>query len=276
MFDSMETALRNQIRGITGAMLVLGLSFHYTMETWWLAWTLPMAYIVSFAVLGLGLVLAITRTSGFRFERGDDERWVGTPWGLLVDFTEILLQSFVTAYVVLLMLGIIDLDSSASLIVRVGLLNVVPLGFGAALANTVFGGESEEEAGKELQFPRNLGLFSIGALFIGGTIAPTQELALLTVYMGWVRDMGLILCTLLFVYLLLYELDFKGQSARLSSTWEQLGTTCLVYAVAVVISATLLLGFGQFTDATAPSAYQKTVTLAFPAALAGAGVEVIV
>ncbi|WP_143423224.1 DUF2391 family protein [Halegenticoccus soli] len=40
--SDLRQALQNQIRGVTGALLVVGLTFHYTMETWWLGWTLPL------------------------------------------------------------------------------------------------------------------------------------------------------------------------------------------------------------------------------------------
>jgi len=38
--------LRNQARGITGALLVVGLAVLYTSEMWWLAWRLPIEFLI--------------------------------------------------------------------------------------------------------------------------------------------------------------------------------------------------------------------------------------
>jgi hypothetical protein len=48
-----------------------------------------------------------------------------------------VLQSVLTAYAVLLLFGIVEVGDPPFLVARLGLLLVVPLGFGAALANKV-------------------------------------------------------------------------------------------------------------------------------------------
>lgn len=277
MLESLGTVLRDQIRGVTGALLVLGLTFHYTMETWWLAWTLPMTYLFSVATLGLSLVVVVTRFSGFRPEAETDQGWTDVGWAMVVDFAEILLQSFVASYAILLFLGIIDIDTPLNIVVRLGLLEVVPLGFGAALANKVFAGESQKDQEKEMVFPENIGIFAIGSLFVAGGIAPTQELELLTVHMSWNRYVALIALTLVLVYLILYELDFKDQEGcATDSVPLQIGTACLVVTVGALLSFFLLLGFGHFIGVPLAVIYQETVTLAFPASLGGAAAEVVI
>lgn len=267
--------LIDQIRGITGALLVVGLMFHYTMETWWLGWTLPLPYLVVYALVGLSLVVVLTRSVGFhRREQGQNE--ASGPWSLGFSFAEILLQSFVASYLMLLILGIIDLSSSLNLVMRLGLIEVVPLGFGAALANRVFGAEDEQEQ-QEGQFPRNIAVFSLGALFIASTVAPTQEMELIAVYMSWSQHLLLIALTLVLIYLILFELEFKGQQARTATDWHfHIGTTFVVYLVGAAVSFLLLLGFGHFIDAGPALVYQETVILAFPASLGAAAAEVII
>lgn len=61
--------LRAQIRGVTGALLVVGLTFHYTMETW--GWTLPLTYLAGYAFVGLALVVVLTHWVGFREQEGE-------------------------------------------------------------------------------------------------------------------------------------------------------------------------------------------------------------
>jgi putative integral membrane protein (TIGR02587 family) len=275
MGESLARELREQIRGITGGLLVVGLAFHYTMETWWLGWTLPLPYLVAYAIVGLTLVVVVTRRVGFHEEEpeGENKR---DRWYIGLAFAEILLQSFIASYVMLLVLGIIDLNSSPNLVMRLGLIEVVPLGFGAAMANRVFGGNGEE-AEHEGEFPRNVAIFAIGALFIASPIAPTQEIELIAVHMDWLRYGLLIALTLVLVYLILFELHFKGQSARVTPDRRfQVGTTFIVYFVGATVSFLLLLGFGHFDNGGLSLWYQATVILAFPASLGAAAAEVII
>ena len=277
MADPIVEELRDQIRGFTGALLVVGLTFHYTMETWWLGWTLPLSYLVGYALVGLGLILVATRSIGFHEEKQQGPSEQPNPWyRVLLDFAEILAQSFVASYTILLLLGVIDVDSSLNLVVRLGLIEVVPLGFGAALANRLFGG-ANDAASKEGQFPTNVAIFAVGALFVASTMAPTQEMELIAVHMDWLRYALLIALTLALVYLVLYELEFKGQQSRLERDRRlQVGTVFIVYAVGATMSFAMLLGFGHFIHATLPVVYQETVVLAFPASLGAAAAEVVV
>ena len=68
MLKPLVEELRSQIRGITGSHLVVGLTFHYTMETWWLGWTLPLPHIVGYALVGLLMVVVLTHYIGFHEE----------------------------------------------------------------------------------------------------------------------------------------------------------------------------------------------------------------
>lgn len=177
----------------------------------------------------------------------------------------------------LLLIGIIDLESSVNHVVRLGLIEIVPLGFGAALANRLFGGERGENSDEEGEFPRNLAVFVIGALFISATIAPTQEMELISVHMSWLHHLSLIAATLVLIYLILYELEFKGHDTRVQKEKRlQVGTVFVVYAVGATVSFLLLLAFGHFIDATVALAYQETVVLAFPASLGCAAAELVI
>ncbi|SFS00466.1 putative integral membrane protein TIGR02587 [Halomicrobium zhouii] len=269
--------LRDQIRGVMGALLVVGLTFHYTMETWWLGWTLPMPYLLGFALVGLSGVVVVTRFVGFHEANGEANERPGSASQVALAVTQILLQSFVASYATLLLLGIVDLGSSPDLAVRLGLIEVVPLGFGAAMANRLFGTTSDEAAEKEMEFPQNVALFVVGALFISAAIAPTQEMELIAAHMGWAHHLTLVVVTVALVYLFLFELDFRGQRGRAADNWRlELGTAFLAYAVGATTAFLLLTAFGHFTNATLALVYQETVVLAFPASLGGAAAQVVV
>ena len=274
MASSYQGVLRNQGRGITGALLVVGLTFFYTMESWWLGWTLPLTHLLVYTVVGLAVVLFVARNVGFRKE--DRQESTTSVLDLIAEYTEILVQSFVAAFVGLFMLGIIQWGDSLIVIVRLGLLEVVPLGFGAALANRLFA-ETEQRPSEEANFPRNVAIFALGSIFLAATVAPTQEMALIAANMGWSRLVLMIFITLGVVYVALYELGFRGQSGRVyDSRLYETGTTFVVYAVSLVISALLLWGFGHFADATFSVIVQETIVLSFPAATAAAGAQVVI
>jgi len=226
--------------------------------------------------VGLALVLGITRQIGFRTDRQTPVEQASPLRDAVVDFAQIVLQSFVASYTILLLIGIVDVSTSPNLVVRLGLVELVPLGFGAALANRLFGSTDQGEAEKEVRFPENVAVFSVGALFVASTIAPTREMELVAAHMGWPRHVLLVALTLVLVYLVLYELDFRGQGGRVRDRWHlQAGTVFVVFAVGASVSFLLLLAFGHFVGATVALAYQETVVLAFPASLGAAAAQVI-
>lgn len=273
MGESRAAVLRDQGRGVAGALLVAGMTVLYTMETWWLAWTLPILYLAVYALVGLGAVYVVSRVVGFR---SDERRRRDRSLLLsLTSFTELLLQSFVTAYLVLLLVGVLELGDSLTTAVRLGLIQAVPLGFGAALANAALGGSSG--ADDEEVFPRNVPIFALGALFVVFPIAPTQEMELVAAHMTWNRAPLLVVASVAVAYLVLYELGFRDQDARTQREWQyQLGTAFIIYALAAAISAVLLVAFGHHVDTTILEVVQQVVVLAFPASVGASAGEVVV
>lgn len=272
MDESIGNELRNQGRGIVGAFLVVGLSFLYTMETWWLGWRLPLTHLVAYAFVGLAIVSVLTQNVGFREEEDRSQR---NPSRVVTNFTELVLQSFVAAYAVLLVFGIVELGDSPIQVVRLGLIQVVPLGFGAALANQLL--QDSDGSHAENVFPWNLGVFALGAAFVAFPISVTQEVELMAVHAGWVRLAVLVVFSLLVVHLVLHELEFRGHGGRVQDRpeWAQLGTAFTAYGVGVVVSVFLLAAFGHFAETTLEVAVQETLVLSFLASVGASAGEVV-
>lgn len=295
--ETLATELREQGRGVVGALLVVGVSALFTIETWWAGWQLPVLHLLAYAVAGLVVVLLITRNVGFRGGEpsgngtdeespdgdqgdggGEEDGVVGKrgSWREIVtDFFEILVQSFVAAYGYFLLFGLVDLTEPAAVVARLGLVAVVPLGFGAALANEVLAGGNEEPVSQT--FPRHLAVVGLGAVFFAAPIAPTEEATVLAATAGWRRLVLVVLATLLVVQLSLYELEFRGQQRRLQDHgWPmQLARSAVVYGVGLVVSYGLLAMFGQLAGQPPAVWLQKTVVLAFPASIGGSAAEVV-
>lgn len=265
--------LRDQGRGIAGALFVAGLSFFYTMESWWLGWRLPLSHLVVYAVVGLVAVLVITQQIGFQEDVEDRSR--RTLSGLAIDFTELVLQSFVTGYLVLLAFGIVEVNQSLVTVVRMGLLQVVPLGFGAAVTNQLLSQTDDEE--EEASFPQNVPTYVLGAAFLSFPVAPTDEIELIAVHADWARLAGIVVISVLVVYFTLYELELRGQQSRRDSrSWVTLlGSAFFVYVVGVVVAVTLLLAFGHFGGTTLEEQVQQTIVLGFTASTGASAGEVV-
>lgn len=269
---NVEEFLRNQGRGVVGALIV-SVELLFTMEMWWHGWELPTEWLVVSTLVGLAAVLAITRSIGFQQE---EEKRRSSLRQTTTDFTELLLQSFVTAYAVLLVFGIIDLGEPPILVARLGLLFVVPLGFGAALSNAVLREtEEDEESGRPLY--RHLGVFSVGAVFVSMTMAPTDEMPLIAAYASWPRLALILVLSVLVAYLVLFELEFRGHATRTadSTAVDQWGHAFVAYMVGVVVAAGLLAATGQFRHSPVSVWVQMMIVLGFPASLGASGARVV-
>lgn len=272
--------MRNQTRGVTGALIVSGVTILLTAETWHLAWERPAWHLLVFSLAGLGVVVAITHSSGFRVEEEADGRSRYHPVRLAADSAQLVLQSLVAAFVVLSMYGIIDLSTPAHVIARMGLLQVVPLGFGAALANRLLHETKDqgEETAEQRSLLENVGIFAVGAIFFSLPLTASIEVNILAASATWGRLAVIIAVSLLTAYLLLYELEFRGQSRRtLDREWAELfhaGQVCLVYIVGLTVSALLLWGFGYLSYSLSVDV-QKIVVLTFPTTVGGATARVI-
>ncbi|MFC7141850.1 DUF2391 family protein [Halosimplex aquaticum] len=272
--------VRNQTRGITGALVVAGVTILLTAETWWLAWERPAAHLIVYSVVGLGVVLLITRTSGFRVEEEDESTAQYHPLRLAVDFAQLVLQTLVATVVVLWMYGIVDSSSPPHLVARMGLMQVVPLGFGAALANQLLHEMEDqgEQTTERRSLPTNVAVFAAGAIFFSLPLGASIEMNILAASAGWLRHGAIVAVSLATAYLVLYELEFRGQARRTVDHEQAVllhaGQVCLVYAVGLAVSVVLLWGFGylSFTPATD---VQKVVVLSFPTTVGGAAARVI-
>lgn len=271
MATSATTVLREQGRGVTGALLIAGLAVLHTMETWWLGWELPLVHLLVYAVVGLGVVFAITHVVGFREDDGASASFRS----VVVDFSELVVQSLAAALVVLFAFGVITVDSAPLTVVRLLLVQVVPLGFGAALANALL--QDADGAAGSKPFPTTLGTFALGAVFVTIPLAPTQEIVVIAQRTGWPRLAGLMVLSVLGVHLVLHELEFRGHARRVRgrSTPYQVGTAFVVYAVALLVSVALLAAFQQFSGTPPRAALQLVVVHAFPASIGASGGEVV-
>lgn len=279
---AVRAELVQQGRGVAGALLVVGTTMLYTMEMTWLGWQLPPAVLLAYTVVGMAVVLVATKYVGFR--RSQQSEADRSPVAYLTDFTELLLQGLVTAYVVLFLLGRLRVGDPPLVVVRLGLMFVVPLAFGASLANELLvrggsggdgGGGQGEVRGRSLV--HDFAIYVAGSVFVTATIAPTEEVPLYATTMGWPRHAGLVVTSVLVAYLMLFELEFQGQDLRVrrETPIQQWGTAVTLYAISLVVSLLLLAAFGQVQGDALAVAVQEVIVLGLPASIGASAATVV-
>lgn len=87
MQHNVEEVLRDQGRGVVGALIV-SVELLFTMEMWWHGWELPTEWLAAYTLVGLAVVLAITRPIGFQQE---EEKRQSSMRQTVTDFMELLL-----------------------------------------------------------------------------------------------------------------------------------------------------------------------------------------
>jgi CubicO group peptidase (beta-lactamase class C family) len=130
---------------------------------------------------------------------------------------------------------------------------------------------------EEEQFPHNLAVFTLGAVFVTMPMAPTDELTVIARNAGWPRLAVLVVLSVGVVHLVLHELEFRGHRDRTEDRTHalQVGTAVMAYAVGLVVSVALLYGFGQFDGRPPFEWVQLVIVLGFPAAAGASAGEVV-
>lgn len=196
--------LRDIGRSVVGALL-LGLPLLYTMETWWLGWRLPAWMVLTYAFGGLVLVSVVVHHVGFHKGHAEKEEHLRKE---VLDFFELFMTSFLTGVLVLFMFGIIEFAEDLGDVVRLALIQVVPLGLGAAITNRALG-SAESENKESVDFRREGAIFALGAIFFILPVAPTEEMELIAAHAGPYRMVGIVVASLL--------VDREGHAAATAS-----------------------------------------------------------
>ena len=271
---SLQAELYEQGRGMAGALIVLGISFVYTNEAWRLAIRLPAEVLIVLVVGGLAVVVPVVRSVGFRSNvSGGAPAFDASP--LWVRFGELQFQGLVVAAISLFLLDVLTLQHAPLTAARTLLFFMVPLAFGAALANEFLSGEQDEIS--ESAFPRSLGVFTLGAVFFAAPVAPTEEVTAVAVRASWAKLAGLVCFSLVATYLILHVLEFRGQGERLEnrSVAMRLAQTCMVYAVGAVVATAFLLTIGYVGQPPLSGLVRHTVVLSFPSTIGASAARVV-
>ena len=265
--------LRGLGRVLAGAIL-FGLPLLMTMEMWWLGFYLDRVHLIQFVVVNFLILVALARVSGFEpaIRIGDDVMDAFSAYGVAA----------IWAFLILWLLGIIDFQQPAAEIAGKVALEAVPSSFGAMLAGKALGSREQDSAQSRRDratYPGQLFLMVAGALFLGFSVAPTEEMILISFLMSPLHSIALVLMSLIMLHGIVYTVGFKGQEEPMGSPafWSIfVRFTIPGYAIATIVALYLLWTFGRIDGTQVEQVVGMVAVLAFPAAAGAALARLVV
>ena len=259
-------------RALAGAAM-FSLPILMTMEMWWLGFYLERAHLLQFVILNFAILVGLSSLSGFEKTTGlgDDVMDALAAYAVAVFWSALILVVF----------GVITYEQPLREIVGKIVIQSVPSSFGAMLASKQLGNrERDPRAERErASYLGQLFLMTAGALFLGFTVAATEEVVLISVMMTPEHRIALVLLSVVLLHGIVYTVGFKGEERPPGpmSFWSIfLRFTVVGYAIAVLIALYLLWTFGRLPGTGLAEVAGMVVVLAFPGAIGAALARLVV
>ena len=267
-----------------GGAIFFSLPLLMTMEMWWLGFYMDRARLAILVAVMVPLLIGLDHFVGFKHT---------TTWTEdVVDGMVAYGVGIVASLLVLVLFNELHLELPLREWVGKIALQSVPASFGAVLAGSLLGGgsagdddEQEEGADSEEQriddagYGAELLFMTAGALFLGFSVSPTEEMILIAYTMTPWHALGLALFSLLLMHGFVYAVEFRGapQVPVGTPVWSVfLRFTVVGYAIALLVSAYVLWTFGRFESAAAAVHLTTVIVLGFPSALGAAAARLII
>ncbi|PZU96264.1 MAG: TIGR02587 family membrane protein [Leptolyngbya sp.] len=235
------------MRGIAGAFL-FGAPFLYTMEVWWKGnFTSPPRMMLILGMAYLALVL-LNIKGGFRAEQPRSRTQV------LVESAEGLAIALFTATLSLTLLDILHIETGLDAIMGRLITLSLPFAIGVGIANNLLLRTDDDEAdsAQKRDHPwrstlSDAGAALLGAIVVGSSIAPTDEIPMISSSLEPARLLLIMASSLVLSYIIVFEANFGAQRRRRSQSGlfqRPISETVAAYLIALV-AATLMLWLFQ-------------------------------
>lgn len=274
--DAWKDELNDLVRAFSGAY-IFGVPLLFTMEMWWIGdyirpWRL-------FLFLGAALVgtFALTWVVGFKRE---------STFIITIDEAiDAVAVGLVAGFLMLLILNQIRPGDSVHNVVGKVVVQAIPLSIGASVANQIFGttGKLQRQGdstalrltpGKALL--SDIGATVIGGVFIGFSVAPTDEVPVLAASLEYRHLLALIGFSLLISYGIIFVGGFQSDVPA-SLFQRPIAETTLAYIVSLLVAFASLYLFGQVSLGDPPlSIIEQSIVLAVPTTVGGAAGRLVI
>jgi putative integral membrane protein (TIGR02587 family) len=254
-----------------GGAIIFGLPLLMTMEMWWLGFTIDRTKLLLLILLLMLVLAALSFHAGFEptFDWRDDVLDAFVAYGV----------GFGASVLMLLLLGLITMDTAVSDAIGKITVQAVPASFGAMLGRTLLGGERVDDDHRRADtYGGELFLMAAGALFLSFSIAPTEEITHISTTLSTWGITLLAIVSLVQMHVFVYAVEFHGQHSRpdhATVAGEFVRLTVVGYAMVLVISAYVLWTFGRTDGLAWLESVRATVVLGFPASIGAAAARLI-
>jgi putative integral membrane protein (TIGR02587 family) len=255
-----------------GGALLFCLPLLMTMEMWEQGFLMNPFRLALFLIVALPLLTGLSWYSGFEpTEKLKDD---------LADAFVAYAVGFCVSAIVLVLLALIDRNTSANRIVTMISLQAVPASIGALLAQSQFGIRTtqEEQKKEDTGYWGVLFLMFAGSVFFAFNLAPTEEIILIGYKMTVWHALTLVMFSLFLMHAFMYSLQFRGQAEfpeNLSAGQVFIRYTVVGYTIALLMSMYMLWTFGRTDGLPLAQNIMSIVVLAFPASIGSAAVRLI-
>ena len=243
-----QTEFSDLMRGIAGAFL-FGAPFLYTMEVWWKGnFTSPPRMMLILGMAYLALVL-LNIKGGFRAEQPRSRTQI------LVESAEGLAIAIFTATLSLILLDILHLETGIDAIMGRLITLSLPYSNGVGIANNLLlkitdddDADSDQKRGHPWRSTlSDAGAALLGAIVVGSSIAPTDEIPMISSSLEPTRLLLIMASSLLLSYIIVFEANFGAQRQRRAQSGlfqGPISETVAAYLIALA-AATLMLWLFQ-------------------------------
>lgn len=258
-------------RGFVGAIL-FSLPILMTMEIWWLGFHLDPLRLLQFLAVNFIILIGLSRVSGI-----EKTGWWGDD---IMDAFAAYAVATIWSALILSVLGIIGPGMTVSEIVRKISLESVPAGFGAMLGGKQFkSGESGGNKEDRKTYGGHLFLMLAGAMFVAFSVAPTEEIMLISFFMCPLQSAALILLSIMLLHGIVYAIGLKGEEPPPGPRgfWSIfLRFSVVGYSIAALVSFYLLWSFGRADLTASAQVIAMVIVLAFPGAIGAALARLVI
>ncbi|MFN8590396.1 MAG: TIGR02587 family membrane protein [Thermomicrobiales bacterium] len=240
--------IQDFFRALAGGF-IFAVPLLYTMEMWWIGTATPLWKLLAFLGIAflIGLGLAGSRDGGFKAET--------SRFASIEQAVDGMAIGIVGAVVILAILNRIQGSDPLGAILGKVIIQAIPLSIGAAVANAVFGrgrnasGRGEEEPAPPLdvktEFLSDLGATTIGAIFLGFSIAPTDEVTMLAAGMDYPHLLALIVLSLAVSLIIVFASGYGDSATQPGPFQSPLAETVFSYVVSLLVAAFSLYFFDR-------------------------------
>jgi putative integral membrane protein (TIGR02587 family) len=268
------------VRAASGGLL-FGVPLLFTVEVMWTGQHTDPRQGLAVLAVSFVVLTVLNRTAGFR---GTEDKTLRLA---VSDAVEGVALAIVLVLAMLVLLGEVDSSTPVAVLLGKTVYEVLPMCIGIGVAHSILrensaGDASTSDAGGKGQLPSgstpmnasiaDLGASLIGAVFIAISIAPTDEVPMVTASRSPIWLIMIVVASLLIAYSIVFVAGFAGQSRRHAQQGllhHPLIETVASYVVALFSSYAMLWLF-QRADAPRRVTLAQVIVLGLPAAIGGA------